>query len=262
MNTMVLAPDEIMLDVDDIVDIDCRIAASRKDREAAFRLVYNSYLQLGLGTMNQHEMRVMPYHLLPTTQIFVAKMRGELISTMSLVIDGAMGLPMESVYGDEVSLLRERGLLLGEVSCLADRRRGFQGFLPVFLHLCQLMVQYARHECLDALVVVVHPKHARFYRRFMDFHVLGEERTYPTVRNRPAVALWLDFARIDKECPANYDAFFGEQLPYEQLQAQPISPADCDYFRPMIDPSFVYEPSGEEEPACSMAGGRSDAAVV
>jgi hypothetical protein len=243
-------------------DVIYKVAATREERAAAFRLVYKSYLQAGLGKPNPHEMRVTPYHLLPTTELFVALHQGEAISTVSLVIDGKLGLPLESVYAQEVALRRKRGVLLGEVSCLADRRSHFRRFFPVFLRLSRLMVQYARRQGLGELLVAVHPKHARFYQRFMSFELIGRETSYPAVRNRPAVALSLDFARIDRERPENYDTFFGQPLPDEQLQPRPITQAQRDYFRPMVDPSFRFAPieaagcfpqDTSTEPACGAA---------
>ena len=44
-------------------------------------------------------MRVTPYHLLPTTEIFIALHQGEVVLTYTLVLDGRLGVPMESVYG-------------------------------------------------------------------------------------------------------------------------------------------------------------------
>ena len=104
-------------------DIRCRIARTREEREAAFRLVYSSYLRSGLGEMNSHEVRVTPYHLLPTTEVFIAEYRNEVIFTMSLVADGAMGVPMEHVYGEEIDAqappraARRRGFVPGRSPC-------------------------------------------------------------------------------------------------------------------------------------------------
>jgi hypothetical protein len=223
-------------------DITYKIAATREERAAAFRLVYRSYLRAGLGEPNPCEMRVTPYHLLPSTEVFIALLRGEAIFTVSLVIDGELGLPMESVYRTLVAARRERGLLMGEVSCLADRRSQFRRFFPVFLRLARLMVQYARRQGLDELLVAVHPRHARFYQRFMSFEMIGEETAYPAVRNHPAVALSLDFARIDRERPENYHTFFGQPLPDEELRPRPITKAQRDYFRPMVDPRLAFAP--------------------
>jgi hypothetical protein len=204
--------------------------------------------------MNAYQARVTPYHLLPTTEVFIAEYRDEVIFTMSLVTDGALGVPMQQVYGEEVARLRRQGLLLGEVSCLADRRAQLVRFFPLFLHTSRLLVQYARRRGLDGLVVAVHPKHARFYRRYFDFRVIGEQKDYPTVRNHPALALWMEFARLDRERPASYRALLAEPLGDEQLQPHPISLADCAYFRPMVDPSFQCVPIGD---AVDEARGRS-----
>jgi hypothetical protein len=227
-------------------DVRCQIASTREEREAAFHLVYNSYLQAGLGEMNECEMRVTPYHLSNCSEVFVATRRQKVIFTMTLIMDGEeLGVPMESVYGDEVDRLRRQGLRLGEVSCLADCQRHVKEFLPIFLSTSRLMVQYARYRGLDALIAAVHPRHARFYHRFMDFQFFGLKKTYPTVRNHPAVALWLEFARIDREIPAQYKFFFGEKIPFNELRPQPIDEEDREYFRPMIDPNFQCAPLGD-----------------
>lgn len=223
-------------------DIEYRIARTRQERAAAFRLVYESYLRSGLGQPNPYRMRITPYHLLPTTEIFVAVFRHTPILTMSLVIDGVLGIPMECIYGDEVAQKRQAGLRFGEVSCLADRRNRFRGFLPAFLGLSRLMAQYAWCRGLDELLVAVHPRHARFYRRFMAFEPFGGLKAYPAVRNRPALALALNFDRVDHERPKSFDTFFGQWIAEERLQPQPITPEDAEYFRPMVDPAFQAVP--------------------
>jgi len=240
-------------------DISYQIAATREERAAAFRLVYKSYLRAGLGEPNPYEMRVTPYHLLPTTEVFIALLRGEAIFTVSLVVDGQLGLPMESVYRRLVAARRAQGLLIGEVSCLADRRSHFRRFFPVFLRLTRVMVQYARRQGLDELLVAVHPKHARFYQRFMSFEMIGEETAYPAVRNHPAVALSLDFAQIDRERPENYHTFFGEPLPDEELQPRPITKAQREYFRRMVDPSLGFTPL--EAAGCLARVGNAESAT-
>lgn len=232
------------LSSEDSAAIECKIASTREERASAFRLIYDSYLRAGLGQPNAYHMRVTPYHLLPTTQVLIATLRRHVIFTISLVADGELGLPMESVYGDEVASLRSQGARLSEASCLADRRSQFRGLFPVFLRICRVMVQHAQRQGIDQLLAAAHPRHARFYKRYMDFETFGGEKVYPTVRNHPAVALQLDFKRIARERPANYDTFFGEPISDVSLQPQPISVAECVYFRKMLDPSFNLAPLG------------------
>ncbi|MBN1588477.1 MAG: long-chain N-acyl amino acid synthase [Pirellulales bacterium] len=227
-----------------IADVQYRIAATREQRAAAFRLVHYSYLRAGLTEPNWHEMRVTPYHLLPTTEVFVAICDDEVISTVTLVLDGELGLPMDSVYKQEIMERRARGLWMGELSCLADRRNDPKRFFPIFVRLCRLAAQHARYRGVHEFVAAVHPRHARFYKRYMAFEPIGDERAYPSARNHPAVALSLNFARVDRERPRSWDTFFGQPIPHAQLKPQPIPQSQCDYFRNMLDSAFEPMPLG------------------
>lgn len=219
-------------------EITYKPAATRAEREGAFRLIHRAYLRGGLTEPNSFGMRVTPYHLLPTTEVFVALLRGEVISTVTLVGDGKRGLPMEAVYPQEIARRRKQGLRLAEVSCLADRRRSITRFLPVFLKLCGLMGQAARKRGIDQLMIVVHPKHARFYERYISFRPVGAVCAYPSVCDRPGIPLCLDFARFDREPTASYEKFFGQPYPPELLQPYPMTARDQAYFAARVDPSF------------------------
>ena len=212
-----------------------KIASTREERESAFRLIYRSYFDAGLTDPNASQMRVSPYHMLPTTQMFVAMIDDEVIFSVSLVPNGALGLPMESIYPREVAQRRRLGQRLAEVTCLADRPSSLRDSFPVFLQLCRLMVQYACRQQIDQILVAVHPRHVGFYRRTLRFELIGNQRDYPMVRNRPAVPLVLDFAALKVAHPKSYDAFFGEQLSDDLLRSQPIPPVQRDYFAPMVD---------------------------
>jgi hypothetical protein len=231
-----------------------KLAEHRHEREAAFRLVYNAYTRSGLVDENPHGMRVTPYQLLDTTDVFVATLDSETISTVSLVCDGELGLPMEGIYGDEVDRLRRDGFHVAEVSALADRRRQLSRTLPVFVPLMRLMVQTARHRGVDQLLVAVHPRHARFYQRFLSFDPVGGEKSYPLVRNNPAVALMLDFAKLDRERPVNYDTFFGAPLPAHQLAKQPLSEEDRWFFAAAAEYGAGFTVVGPSD-ECHAAGG-------
>ncbi len=228
-------------------DIEYQIAATREQRAAAFRLVYDSYLEAGLGEANPWEMRVTPYQLLPTTEVFLAVLRGEVIFTMSLVIDGQLGVPMESVYPEEVEARRRQGLLVSEVSCLADRQRALRGFFPVFLRLSRFVAQYAWRRGVDQVLVACHPKHARLYRRLLNFELIGAERVYPTVRNRPAVALSLDLTNLAWRFPEVHRTLFYETISPERLRPQPIRAEDVEYFSAVVDSRWGCVPVGVQD---------------
>jgi len=219
----------------------CAIARERAEREAAFRLIYDAYVRAGLGAPNTFGMRVTPYHLLPTTTIFVASVLDQgrdVFATVSLVGDGAFGLPLERVYPAEVNQRREQGQSLAEVSCLADRRSDFRRFFPVFCALNRVMIQFARAEAYDQVLVAVHPKHARFYTRYMGFEAIGGLTSYPSVCDRPAVALCYDFAQNDRDPFPYYDRFFSEPIPASQLLPAPMPHGEIEHFGRMVDPAF------------------------
>jgi hypothetical protein len=224
-----------------------KIASEREERVAAFRLVYQAYLRAGLIDANPHELRVTPYQLLPTTDVFVALCQGVVVSTVSLVGDAELGLPLEAIYGAEVTTLREQGLRFAEVSSLADRRRQLSRTLPVFRNLMRLMVQTARTRGIERLLVAVHPRHSKFYQRFLNFDPLGDEKSYPQVRNRPAVALALDFARLDRVRPVNYDTFFARSIPDDQLQRRPMSSEECHSFQEAAGYNTTFTVVGPDE---------------
>lgn len=207
-------------------DILYKAAENRDERAAAFRLVHQAYVRAGLIEPHPAGMRVSSHQLQPEAVILIATLREEVISTVSLIPDGPQGLPMEAVYGNEVACLRSQGMRLAEVSALADRRRQISRTLPVFVPLMRLMVQSARRQGIDRLLAAVHPRHAKFYQRFLSFETMAEERLYPAVRHRPAVALALDFARLDRERPANYELFFAAPIGNEQNVPRPMPAED------------------------------------
>jgi hypothetical protein len=113
---------------------------------------------------------------------------------------------------------------VSEVSCLADRRQDGRRFLATFRDLTRLMAQFARYEGIESLLVTVHPRHARFYTKYLGFTPLSERvASCPYVHDHPAVALRLEFARIDRDRPACYDEFFGKWMEREELRPYTIS---------------------------------------
>jgi hypothetical protein len=198
--------------------VETTLARSMDELMAAFHLLYNAYVRAGFVAENDKEIRVTPYHALATTEVFVAKCRTDVISTMTMVGDGALGLPMESMYGDQIAALRRSGLNVAEMGSFADRRESPARFLDVFGKLATLVVQVARTRNIDGLVAATHPKHARFYCRWLGFRVIGDLADCPYAAGNPAVALLLDFDEVRARNPAAHDRLFGQPVAEEQLR--------------------------------------------
>ena len=213
-------------------------ADSEAIRQEGFRLIYESYLRVGLCHENPWKMRVTPYHLLDTTTMYVSSVNRQVVSTLSLIEDSANGLPMESVYPNAIRERRVQGIRIAEISCLADRREKVLRFLDGFVQLTRLVAQYARHQGVDQLLIVCHPKHAEFYRRFMAFEKIGGLTECPHVCNRPAVALCLDFKKIDRVRPRSWDLFFADSISATELQRPEMLLEERHRLADMIDPRF------------------------
>jgi hypothetical protein len=210
-----------------------QIAGTFEARSSAFELVYRKYTETGLIQPNRFNLRVTPYHLLPTTSIFVAVERDRVICTVSLIGDGVLGLPMEGVYASEIRDRRQQRMHIGEVSCLAFEPMVLRNFLMVFMNLTRLMAQHARASGMHQFLIAVHPQHARFYERFMGFERVGPLRSYPPAQDAPAVAMCLDFAAIDQNRTLRWKSYFGSRLPPDELRPRPMSSEERAFFGPI-----------------------------
>lgn len=227
----------------DCSEVTVKVATSRAEFTGAFQLVYRSYLRAGLCSPSASALRITPYHLAPSTDVLIGKLRGEVISTLSLVRDGELGLPLEGVYGDEVARRRAEGLRLAEVSCLADRRKEPARFFGLFCDLSRVMIQMAEAEGIDQLLIAVHPRHARMYCRAMAFQRIGETREYPLVNGNAAVALTLDLEWVRTEQPMIWERFAGSPLPAEVIRRRPMCEADRKHFGALLEGYSAFSPS-------------------
>jgi hypothetical protein len=210
-----------------------KIADRLEEREAAFQLIHHAYARRGLMSPNRAGMRITPYHLLPTTDVLIASHRGNVIYTMTLISDDEQGIPLETVFPDEVMQRRiHAGKYLAEVSCLAshegyfDRGKTYQ----VFVRLASLMVQSARENGVERLLIACNPRHARFYQSWLGFSTISGIRDYAAVQYRPAIALEHDFALQDARRYRLYDRIYAHSFRHWELYHQPMLREERDHF--------------------------------
>lgn len=204
-----------------------RLAKCPQDRLAAFRLVYRRYVDIGLIEPNADLLRVTPFHLRPTTTVFIGCSAGKVFGTVTLVADGQRGLPLEPVFKHEIQKRRAAGLSMGEVSCLAISPCNSKSqFRRRFLQLNRVMAQFARHHGIDALVIAINPRHVRYYHQLMGFEQFGGIVRFPSVRNHPAAACLMQFKAVDANPPPAYDAIFNKQISTSEFRRYPMTPEE------------------------------------
>jgi hypothetical protein len=210
------------LDSDDLArNVRVRLAGSRDELDQAYRLVYASYRQRGYIEENPSGLRLTVFNVFPTTVTFVSLLGSEVIATVTVVPDTPVGLPMDEIYSEELQPLRAQNRKLAEVTMLADRRREIRRALPMLLLLMKHVFDYATLVLgANDLCITINPRHERYYGRSLLFRHLGPLRTYPSVRENPALAKRLDLDRARDECEGNdelLDLFFNNRTPVSAL---------------------------------------------
>lgn len=204
-------------------DIEVKVASTAEEWEAAFRLVQKNYVESGYEPPSAKSVRFTPYHALPDTAVFVAKSAGAVVATFSLVADGKpLGLPLDSLYEEEVEGLRRRGRKLAEVTSLAATGLSQREFVQVFTTLIRVMKQYHVRQGGDTWVITVNPKHRAFYCKMLGYTSLGPCRAYAAVAGNPAEAYWVDGPLMQAAGSKMYDQVFHESLPDGVLDATPM----------------------------------------
>jgi hypothetical protein len=212
-------------------EIRVKIATEQDEFEQAFALLAASYRARGYEAPGDEPYRFTAHHALPGTVTLVAKHGARVVATLTLVPDNdVLGLPMESIYGDEIAGLRREDRKIAEVTSLADAGLSVREFVLVFRALIKLQMQYHARHGGDTWVITVNPRHAGFYRKVLGYAPLGPRRSYPVVQDHPAEAYVLDRRSMAADAPEMYREVFGEDLPDPVLTAGKWSAARVRYF--------------------------------
>lgn len=223
-----------------------KIATERDEVLDALALVHGEYVNTGLSVANRFGVRVTRYHLMNTTDILTGVADGMVACTMSLVRDNPLGLPMESIYREQVDARRRAGKKLAEATCLADQRSDPKRTLKMIFSLISLAAQASPLRGVDEIVAAVHPRHGRFYERFFGFVPMGGLKQHTGVLGNPAIALRVDLSNLHKTDPKAYERAYGEPYPSDVLKPRSISPELLDELR------WLYEATATPQPIAAI----------
>lgn len=180
-----------------------KIAETKDELAQSFALVYREYLEAGyIQQPSPSEMYFNVYNFLPATCVFIFRSYLTVISTLTQIFDSTLfGLPMDSLYKEELDSLRAEGRKITELSALATPKETRWCNLMVFLS--RTMFEYSRMSGVDDICIMVNPKHASFYKTMFLFEDFGPEKFYPGV-GAPAIALRIDMRNIEKNLLEKY----------------------------------------------------------
>lgn len=129
---------------------------------------------------------------------FVAYSQGVVVGTVSIRLDETRQEPLaaDALYSEELGRLREAGARICEFTRLAvDSEASSKPILASLFHTAYLYAYRVRD--FNCAVIEVNPRHVVFYRRALNFDVIGAEKLNRRV-NAPAVLLCVEFAAIEK----------------------------------------------------------------
>ncbi|MDM4018342.1 N-acyl amino acid synthase FeeM domain-containing protein [Roseiconus lacunae] len=213
-----------------------KVAQTFSERVAAFQLVQQMYFRAGLTNDTKVDMRVTKHHLLDTTDVLISKPDRRVDFTVTLVRDGIEGLPAESLFNEEIVAMRNEGLRLAEVSCVAsavpenDRRKCMEKLVAMI----GLAIHTARRRKVDRLLLAVHPRHAKVYRRMFGCVACSDVRDYAAVEGNPAVLCMHDFKRLDETGYSLYEKIYGTQYRPWQFDGTKMTAPERAYFREQV----------------------------
>ncbi|MEX2673221.1 MAG: hypothetical protein WD294_14045 [Phycisphaeraceae bacterium] len=219
------------------------VARTLSDVLEAWQLVYRSYRRAGLIQSHRWKLHTVPHAVQNQSVVVRGRIRAETVSTLSAYLDTSNGLPLDSVYPDELATLRRNGRRLVEFGLFADRRHEMQRTVAALLELMRWACHFGVHSGATDGIIGVHPRHAAFYERLLAFERIGEVRLHPTVNEAEVVLLRLDwYAQIVKprvprglrywmEKPLPATAFLERSMfTPEELASSPLA----DYLGEMI----------------------------
>ena len=174
------------------------------EKENASRIVDKKYRQEGyIRDARESSQGIASYLQEESSNTFGVFVEGEMYGTLSLVFDGDRGLPMDSIYRNEVDLFRDKNYKLGEVVQFAtdkDISKKYLSLLEIPISSVPLfgyLLSYADKNKLDYLCISVNPKHATFYS-LIGFKKFGELKHYDSV-DAPAIAMCLSMKDVTSE---------------------------------------------------------------
>ena len=191
-----------------------KIAETREELEACFRLLHDAYVGAGLMRPEPSGLRLSIYHALPTTTTVCALIEGRVVGTVTLIREGAFGFPLQRAF--DLSSVRARRGTIAEVSglAIAPAWRGKGGAL--LFALMKFVFAYCTN-CFDTrhVVVAVHPRQVEFFESLLFFRRLrrGIVERYDYVDGAPAVGLTLDL----KHAPELLRKHYGHRRPQRNL---------------------------------------------
>jgi hypothetical protein len=176
------------------------------------------------------------FDILPDSKTFLIRNNNKLLGAFSFILDSPYGLPSESIYSHEISLLRANKRKFAELSLLAfdaEKTQGRNHYLftdpfnmYLFVKLVKSCIEYAQKTGVTDLIVTTNPIHKRNYQLIL-FEQLGKIKTVKDACDNSVFLLHADLNKIRDKLNAleenSKNSFIEYLYDYKECKDQKIN---------------------------------------
>lgn len=177
-----------------------QMARTLEEATEAWQLLYMVYRRAGYIDENPFEIHTVPQAIGPHALVVMARQDGVPISTISAIGDGPLGLPLDTVYAEELRQWRKPGRYLLEIGLLGDWRDSTENASSPVFELMRWAFHFGLAQGVTDYLCGIPPRRARLYTRLFGFQAVGELRSYSTVKDAPVVLMHADTEWSVKNC--------------------------------------------------------------
>lgn len=157
----------------------------------AWNVVYERYVEKNLICQNPFGIHTVPQAVGENACVIHQANPDASMSTLTLMADSDIKLPLDSVYPRELDAIRWQGRGLVEVGLLASNDHSARRGARTLFDMMSWAAHYTLHIGSTDVIIGVHPHHTHFYRRCFGFTCLAQPTNYPLVNDTPVVPMQL-----------------------------------------------------------------------
>ena len=219
-------------------------------RQKAYELIHDLYSQMGIVQEKDPGLWLSIYDALPDSTTFLAEDdQGCCTGTLTVVFDSPIGLPADELYQEEIGVIRNSGAQICEFVSLGIRSKAKNPLkILASLFYCAFLHAWSTNNSME-LIITVHSRVEKFYRRKIFFDKIGPERNYAKVNGEPTVLLKLSLSEGNRlrrtrrifpfniiTCSDQRDLELTKQI---ENQVQPMT--DEEFFTFFIEKTDTWE---------------------
>ncbi|MGZ5280416.1 MAG: N-acyl amino acid synthase FeeM domain-containing protein, partial [Pseudobdellovibrionaceae bacterium] len=163
----------------------------------------------------ESQLRFSKFHALPTTVILVAKWGDDVIGTLSIIPDSALGLPADMTWS--LDKYRKNGKVIAEISSLAIKKDFRMRRGRLLMPLCKIMYLYCTKLLkLDGIVIATTMEVEPFYTDILLFKkvVTTTGQEHNLVKGNPSSCCYLE---LDDKLIESYRKIYSKKPLHRNL---------------------------------------------